>query len=47
MGTCTEKTEKWASSIDEMTERGNDEEKNRWDVRTVAALVNRRKQGPQ
>lgn len=44
---CIEKTEKWASNIDEMTERGKDDEKARWDVRTVAVLVNHRKQGPQ
>lgn len=42
-----EKIEKWESNVDEMTESGKDEGKDRWDVLTVAVVVNHRNQGPQ
>lgn len=42
-----EKIEKWASNVDEMTESGKDEGKDRWDVLTVAVLVSHREKGLQ
>lgn len=33
-----EKTEKWPSNVDEMTENGKDEGKDRWKVLTVDVL---------
>lgn len=42
--TACETIENMASNVDEMTESGKDEGKDRWDVLTVAVLVSHRKQ---